>query len=133
MNAVLPRWINEISLKLALALGVSLLTVACAATDPQADATSADAAAAGTTTLAANEAAAADENKVECRNQPVTGSNLPRRVCRSVATWNALTRAERRMATEYSRQASEASGRVSEGNGGPVSPTATGVLGPGGY
>jgi hypothetical protein len=118
---------NDVSLKLALALGITLLTVACAS-EPQAAADAgADAAAAGTTTLAAN-----DENKLECRNERVTGSNLPRKVCRTVATWAALQRAERRMSDEYTRQASQAAGRVDERNGGPVSPTAVGILPPGG-
>jgi hypothetical protein len=128
MNAVLPRWINEVSLKLALALGITVLAVACA-TEPEATAASADAATGTTTTLAANEASAEDDTRVECRRVAVTGSNLPRRVCRTVATWGALARAERRMTDEYSRQTNEAGARVNEGNGGPVTPTAVGPLG----
>ena len=55
------------------------------------------------TSLASN-----DSGRV-CREIEVTGSHFKKRICRSAATWEAIDRAEREGADDYTRQSSERS------------------------
>lgn len=61
-----------------------------------------------------NQMAGADDAR-ECRNYTVTGSNLPRRVCRDKAEWEEIDAAQRRTADEYGRQTRENSALVEPG------------------
>jgi hypothetical protein len=97
------------------ALGVVLLTVACAGT-PANQQAAAPAAAADAATAANTTVAAADTSQErECRSVKVTGTNFPKRVCESKAYWNAKARAERRISDEFGRQTNENSAIVQPG------------------
>ena len=90
--------------RVVLALAATLLTVACA-TEPQLDADG--------NPIATNLSATGEP--LICRNEQVTGTNFRERVCLTNEGWKALQRAERRVATEFSRQASERSGQQAGG------------------
>ncbi|MCP5144779.1 MAG: hypothetical protein H6978_08140 [Gammaproteobacteria bacterium] len=50
-----------------------------------------------------NMVASADNNQ-ECRTVARTGSNLPRKICRSKEMWEAIDNIERRNAEDYTQQ-----------------------------
>lgn len=102
--------------KLCAAVGITLLAAACA-TEP---ATQFD---------AAGNAVAATSNpqdEMECRTMKSTGTNMPRRVCRSKRVWDAISGNERETADEFGRQTRENSAIVPTGASnqplGPVGP-----------
>jgi hypothetical protein len=102
MKEVLPKFV--------LALGVTLLTVACA-TQPAATADTAGQAVTAPqlapAAAAPNAVASAEEPAKLCRSMQVTGTNFRERVCRTADEWNAIQRSERRAVQEFSRQSSE--------------------------
>ena len=52
-------------------------------------------------------AVAEDKNKVVCRNVKVSGTRLPRRVCRTIAEEEALAEKSQRILREEQRRASQ--------------------------
>ena len=53
-----------------------------------------------------NKAIVEDKNKVVCRNVKVSGTRLPRRVCRTIAEEEALAERSQRILREEQRRAS---------------------------
>ena len=87
--------------KFALALGVTLLMTACAS-QPTVPETAEDAVAAleAGNVVAANTEGGEGDEEVVCRSEIRTGTNFKRRVCRTVAEWNARSAAERGVVEE---------------------------------
>jgi len=54
-----------------------------------------------------NTSAEEDKNKVVCRNVKVSGTRLPRRVCRTIAEEEALAERSQRILREEQRRASQ--------------------------
>jgi len=54
-----------------------------------------------------NKAIVEDKNKVVCRNVKVSGTRLPRRVCRTIAEEEALAERSQRILREEQRRASQ--------------------------
>ena len=54
-----------------------------------------------------NKAIVEDKNKVVCRNVKVSGTRLPRRVCRTIAEEEALAERSQRILREEQRRATQ--------------------------
>ncbi len=87
--------------KFALALGVTLLMTACAS-QPVVPETAEDAVAAleAGNVVAANQEGGEGDEEVICRSEVRTGTNFKRRICRTVAEWNARSAAQRSVVEE---------------------------------
>jgi len=110
MKAALFHCKNKLP-QLALALALSAMITACASQDTNTEA-GAQAAASETAAPATANTLAENEAPLICRREQVTGTNFRERVCLTSEGWKALQRSERRTATEYSRQTSEAAGQA---------------------
>jgi hypothetical protein len=82
--------------KFALALGITALMTACASQSSVPE-TAEDAVAAleAGNVVAANQEGGEGDEEVVCRSEVRTGTNFKRRVCRTVAEWNARSAAQR--------------------------------------
>lgn len=92
MKAVLLQNLPKVS----LALGLALLLSACASQSSipeSAEAAVADLEAGNV--VAANQEGGEGDEEVVCRSEIRTGTNFKRRVCRTVAEWNARSAAQR--------------------------------------
>ena len=105
------------SIQLALALGVLILAAGCAGTPPAARN---DAALASALTESAEGVPEGMEE--ECILLKLTGTNIPKKYCSSKSTWEALSKENRDIAREYTRQMAERSGirDMESGRGQPV-------------
>lgn len=49
----------------------------------------------------------AANSELDCRKYQVTGTNLPKQVCRTKEAWDRIERVERQVVDEYGRQSRE--------------------------
>lgn len=104
--------------KFALALGITALMAACAS-QPTVPETAEDAVAAleAGNVVAANQEGGEGDEEVVCRNEIRTGTNFRRRVCRTVAEWNARSAAQREVVEQRAENERDQEG-VDNANGG---------------